>query len=184
MLNKYNDIELLKILYDNPEELSGIFEIIYDRYAAILLTFIKTLLKKRSFAEDILQETFIVLYNNLKINKPINNMKSYLYGVSRNLSIKSNQEIKQTIDIEQINDLTTIESGNSELFELIYKALPHLDDIYREAYILREIQGLEYSEISGIISISESGVRSRVSRAVAMIREILKPIITELRKFN
>ena len=39
MLNKYTDNELLKILYDNPEELSKIFEIIYERYSAMLLTF-------------------------------------------------------------------------------------------------------------------------------------------------
>ena len=52
-------------------------------------------------------------------------------------------------------------------------AVKQLPDIYREAIVLREIQGLSYDEIAQALNIPRGTVESRIFRARAELRERL-----------
>ncbi len=64
------------------------------------------------------------------------------------------------------------DSGIKE--ELIQKALLKVKPVYREAVVLRDIQGLTYEEIAEILGVNEGTVKSRINRGRAVLQELLK----------
>jgi RNA polymerase sigma-70 factor (ECF subfamily) len=71
------------------------------------------------------------------------------------------------------------DSGIKE--ELIQKALMKVKETYREAVVLRDIQGMSYEEISEILEVNEGTVKSRINRGRAQLQELLKGIYKESR---
>jgi RNA polymerase sigma-70 factor (ECF subfamily) len=60
-----------------------------------------------------------------------------------------------------------------EKIKIILHSIEKLSDIYREAIILRDIQGFSYDQIAKILNCSEGAVKSRINRARTSLREIL-----------
>lgn len=57
----------------------------------------------------------------------------------------------------------------------VRSALARLDEEYREAVVLRDLEGLSYGEIAGATGVPVGTVRSRIHRGRAALREILLP---------
>lgn len=142
------------------------------------------MLQNREQTEDIFQESFIIFYNHLIEGKQIENVKGYLLSIARNLCLKFFRDKKPTVDFEP--DSFSVDESNqyesNEMFGLITKALQLLDDIYREAFILREFDGLSYKEIAEICNTSVTNAKSRVFRAHKQIIDILQPYLKDLAK--
>ena len=62
---------------------------------------------------------------------------------------------------------------NEELRILLASALQELPDLWRQAVVLREIDGLSYEEIATVLSCSIGTVKSRLFRSRGMLRDIL-----------
>ena len=67
-----------------------------------------------------------------------------------------------------------------ELLDLIAASLELLDFKHREAFVLRQYQGMTYNEISAITGDSVSAIKNRVWRAKEKIKEILSPYLEDL----
>ncbi len=63
---------------------------------------------------------------------------------------------------------------NSELVDEVHQALEQLTAEHRAVMILREIEGCEYEQIAEILDISIGTVRSRLHRARAEMRRLLR----------
>jgi len=63
----------------------------------------------------------------------------------------------------------------SEVRQAIAKALAELPDIYREVFVLRDMQHLDVAETIEVLGIGESAVKTRLHRARLMLREALSP---------
>jgi RNA polymerase sigma-70 factor (ECF subfamily) len=61
--------------------------------------------------------------------------------------------------------------------ETLRRALEELPDIFREALILREIEGMSYKEIADVTSVSIGTVMSRLARARTRLRQALTPAL-------
>lgn len=60
-----------------------------------------------------------------------------------------------------------------EIREQIAKGLETLSPEHKEVLLLRELNGLSYQEISGIVGVAEGTVKSRIARARLMLRNYL-----------
>jgi RNA polymerase sigma-70 factor (ECF subfamily) len=69
-----------------------------------------------------------------------------------------------------------------ELLSLITQAMETLPLDYKEAFILREYEGLSYQEIADMTESSLSTVKIRIYRAKQKIRDILAPYIADISK--
>jgi RNA polymerase sigma-70 factor (ECF subfamily) len=67
-----------------------------------------------------------------------------------------------------------------ELLDILGRALDLLPDDYREAFVLREYNGLSYNEIAETVGISLDIVKIRIFRAKKKLREILAPYLVDL----
>ena len=66
-----------------------------------------------------------------------------------------------------------------EVREAIWKALAELPDIYREVFVLRDVQYLDVAETAQVLEIGESAVKTRLHRARLMMRESLTPMFAK-----
>ena len=56
----------------------------------------------------------------------------------------------------------------------VMAALSHLSDEFRQVVVLRELEGLSYGEIAGVLDVPQGTVESRLFRARAELRTLLK----------
>jgi RNA polymerase sigma-70 factor (ECF subfamily) len=133
------------------------------------------MLRDEMRADDIVQDVFIKLFENLD---KIHNKKSiqfWLFKTARNeilalfRSTKDKKLYTNKIDLEDANIEDPIslteETENKELRKLILKELDSINDDFREVFILKEYSCLSYKEIASLLEIDEELVKSRLYKA-------------------
>ena len=182
--SKYRDVDLIKLINSKKPEGESAFSELYDRYSVKLRNFCNFMVQSSAHVEDIFQETFIYFYTNVKDGKEVSNVMGYLISIARNLCLKYYRDKKTNVPFD-VDSLVTDESREmekNELLDLVVKTLPLLDTMYREAFIMREFEGLTFPEISEICQTSVSNAKSRVLRAHKQIIKILEPYLKDLAK--
>ncbi len=93
-------------------------------------------------------------------------------GVSGEKGILAQTELIMKADGEpedKIND--------TELGEIIDRAIQQIPEKYRDSFVLREINQLSYEEIAAVTGLKLGTVRSRINRARNCFRRIIEPIL-------
>ncbi len=177
----YSDVELSEFLRREPELHAEIFQEVYDRYAQRVYSYSLRILAHREDAGDILQETFIRLYN-VMCQTPVQNIGAYALRTARNLCLNHIRDRrKHDVLGEDIHGDSLVQAfEQKDLLSLISKALPRLDLELREAFVLRYYQNLEYTEMAEIMGESLNTVRNRVWRSKERLKVLLAPYIEEL----
>ncbi|MBI4466704.1 MAG: sigma-70 family RNA polymerase sigma factor [Acidobacteria bacterium] len=143
---------------------------------------------QRQEAEDLAQEVFLRVFRTLKSYDPRQgSLGVWLHRVGRNLLIdyyRATRRQRLTVSLEdELPHLEEKESAApppdrtvalSELRATLERALTRLSPELREAVILRDLQGLEYREISQVLDIPEGTVKSRLNRGRAELGKALK----------
>jgi RNA polymerase sigma-70 factor (ECF subfamily) len=144
-------------------------------------------------ARDLTQETFLRAFQNISRFRGDANLKTWLYRIAinqarnrwrwwrrrrRDVTVSLDAEVGQS---EQPlgNKLRAV--GNNPEQETLAReretslrvALRSLSRSYREAVILRDVEGLSYEEIAAALEISIGTVKSRLSRGRLELRRIL-----------
>ena len=156
------------------------FEILYNKYKNKIEYFIYNIVKDYQKAEDIAQETFIyVIQHKMRENS---SFKYYIYLVARSKALnyinveKRRNEITEkylTNDNEQIEkdvlDIITAEESKKELLE----SIELLDERYKNAIYLVNIEGLSYEETSKILGETLQNTKNLIHRGKKQLRKIL-----------
>lgn len=179
--SKYTDKELLEILGQKSIDSDAAFTEIYNRYSDSVYRFCYFFLNDGDAANDIFQETFVNYLAKCTNVPDVVNIKSYLLHTAKNLCL--NHKRNKKIEVGEVLEDTLIidfdELENKELNEIVMKALDLIDEKYKHAFILREIDGLSYKEIGDMLEISWSGAQSRVVRAKEKLITLLEPYLKE-----
>ncbi len=155
------------------------FEKFYLQTKDKWIRYVENIVKDRDISEDIVQETFIKFYNNID---KIRNPEGFLYKALKNRSIDYLRKKKREkrVEFDEEKHSLYVNKDPIKLF-LIRKRLEEeiekLPDALREVFILRDIEGYSYEEISRILSIPLGTVKSRISRARLHLRERLKNVL-------
>ncbi len=154
---------------------SAAFKILYFRYYEPLYNFVWHRTYSTELAKDLLQETFTRLWQNrqkLDVNKSI---KAYLYRIANNLIIDYNRKnASKKSYLSKLNRESN--SGNEQSIEIelsIKTALDNLPEKLRTVFTLSRYQGLKYSEIAEVCSISIKTVEKWMSQALQLLRKEL-----------
>ncbi|MBI5325662.1 MAG: RNA polymerase sigma factor [Ignavibacteriae bacterium] len=178
---KYSDLELYKALREKKPMAEAAFSELYSRYAQRVFAYCLRVMGNHDDAKDIFQETFMKFYNNAQSLEVVDNIPGLLLTIARNLCLNFKRDKKTTYNIDDYQ-VTSVETDyeKKELLELISMALELLEFEYREAFVLRQYQGLSYKEIAKLSGDSISAIKNRVWRAKEQIREILSPYLKEM----
>ncbi|KKR05815.1 MAG: RNA polymerase, sigma-24 subunit, ECF subfamily [candidate division WS6 bacterium GW2011_GWF2_39_15] len=172
------DIELVTASLKDKEN----FRHIVDKYQAPLLRYIKRILYLSiNDAEDILQEAFITIYQNLNQYDGKFKLSSWVYRIAHNIAISHIRHNGKhlgisitTEELEKIQNEDTsldIDLSNSEFVE---KLTARLDHKYKEVILLRFFEDKSYTEISDILRISKGTVGSLINRGLSKLKKLLK----------
>ncbi|WP_299334096.1 RNA polymerase sigma factor [uncultured Psychroserpens sp.] len=154
---------------------SKTFETIYQKYSKDLRRFIFFKTQDIDKAEDILQETFIKLWDNCnKVNHE--KVRSYLYTVATNTFLNMIKHEKVVRKHQQgINNPTTNESPEfimleNEFMDKLERTINSLPEKQKEVFLLNRIEKKTYKDIASQLNISVKAVEKRMHLALLVIR--------------
>ncbi|WP_069131411.1 sigma-70 family RNA polymerase sigma factor [Rhodohalobacter halophilus] len=165
------------------------FNIIVDRYKDRLHNFLYRYTHNHEDCEDLVQETFLRVYRSRQSYERIAKLSTWMYTIALNLA-KSMYKKKQRMSLisihadesdpddreMQIQDTVILQDEELHLklsVQELEKALQQLNDDFREAVILRDIQQLTYEEIAEITDTAMGTVKSRINRGRQQLQEII-----------
>ena len=153
------------------------------RYAGPLTSFIIRQVRDRHLAEELFQEVFLAVWAKRRQYQSPRPFKPWLYTIALN---KCRAVFRKTrpplaIALEPDAPAEPADSGASpaetaiatETAALVSKAVQDLPPQQRAVVVLRVFDGLEYSEIAGIVGRTEATVRSHMHHGLAAIRKAL-----------
>lgn len=183
LLSEYTDTELYECLCTASAEVA--FAELYARYSSIVYAYCVRVMGDRDQAADVFQDTFIRFFQSAERHPTMDNVKGYLLTISRNLCLNEKKRASNhNLEFDEVlyNPGISLEHERNEMMELIAHALELLPQDMREAFVLREYQGLSYKEMTVILDIKLETAKVRVFRARQRIKEILQPYLDDMNK--
>ncbi len=150
----------------------------WERFHAPLFTFIRTRVADDAAAEDLLQDVFLKIYQQIETLRETRKLESWVYQIARNTIIDYYRGRRPIMSLEEPEVLQLPEDLPdddivSELFPAVRVMMNSLPPQDRQALILTEYQGLTQKELSERLGISLSGAKSRVQRARQRLKQQL-----------
>lgn len=176
----------------------GAFEILVDRYSALLFLLISRLVRDEHLAHDVLQHVFLQLYRSLPTLRTGGTLKAWLYQVAHHRCIDELRrkrpvffsEIGVVPDGDECSPLLTLPDPDlqpeeqverHELRELLLEAIETLPPHFRTVVLLRYATQLSFREIGQALSIPEATAKTYFNRARKPLRTLLEPELASYR---
>jgi RNA polymerase sigma-70 factor (ECF subfamily) len=165
------------------------FEQIILRHKDKVLAYIRHYIRDVALVEDILQDTFIKVFQSVKAGKYSENGKfiSWVMRIAHNLIIDHFRMIKQMNTISNDNyesdlfNLKRLTEDNIEddmiklqIHQDVRKMISHLDEDQKEVIILKYYAGLSFKEIANITKVSINTALGRMRYALINMRKIME----------
>jgi RNA polymerase sigma factor (sigma-70 family) len=130
-------------------------------------------------AEDIFQDGFIKVFNNLKNYKNQGSLDGWIRRIIVNTAIdtyKKNIEMANHVSYDTLedNEITSVEIGDHLDEEDLMQILTQLPEGYRMVFNLYAIEGFSHKEIAEMLEISESTSKSQLFKARKYIQHLLQ----------
>lgn len=190
MNNQLTDNELVDLVLKGNKHA---FDLLVEKYQFRLNKLVSRYISDQSEALDVTQESFIKAYNALGHFRGDSSFYTWLYRIAinsaKNYLASQNKRAMEAnvelIDIDQTllkNEIKEFISPDKiiqsdEIEHVVFNAIDHLPRELKLAITLRELEGLSYEEIAGVMSCPIGTVRSRIFRARAAIERKIKPIL-------
>lgn len=156
------------------------FEYLYNKYKSKIEYFIYNIVRDYQKAEDLTQETFIyVMQNRLQENS---SFKYYIYLVAKSKAFNYIKIEKRRNEINEQYILNESEKADQDVLEIItseetkrelLSSIEELDDKYKNAVYLVNIEGLSYEETAKILGQTLQNTKSLIHRGKKQLRKIL-----------
>jgi RNA polymerase sigma-70 factor (ECF subfamily) len=158
----------------------GAFAALMARYRDALGRYAFHMLGSREDAEEAVQDSFIRAHRALADCRQPERFGAWLFTILVNRCRTSQRRLfhRRRFGEELRDDVaaTPDTASSIEWREEIARALAELRPHYREAFLLRYVEGLEYSEMARLTGAREPTLRMRVKRASDQLRELLRDV--------
>jgi RNA polymerase sigma-70 factor (ECF subfamily) len=174
---------------------SQAFEEIVKRYQRLVFNIIYHYVGARDVVEDLAQEVFLKVFRSLDTFDMRGPLKAWVSRITANTCLDElrrnrKQKVVTFTDlgsddenrIEDFFDQFTsqgllTENDVFELFVLLEKLLGRLNDKDKMAFVLRELEGLSYSDVAQAMKTTEVAIRIRISRSKKKLQKDLEDIL-------
>lgn len=160
------------------------FVSLYNRYKGPVYAFCYKMMLDSEAAQDVMQETFLPVYENRDRLMKSGAFKSWLFTIARNQCLnwlrKSGKHVTLSDEGHELPpaaDTPFSKMEKSEQVRFVTQFLESLKPEYREVLVLREYQNLSYEEIAAVTRSSLSAVKSRLFKARRRLAELMEASI-------
>ncbi len=159
------------------------FELLVRRYQLRLYRLAVQLLGDHGEAEDVVQEAFISAWRQLPGFRGEAAFFSWMYRIVTNRCLNTTRSRRPTVPLEELSqapsawekDSPERAAAGSDLRVALQRALAGLPAGLRVCWVLREVDGLSYTQIADIVGASPDAVRGRIYRARTRLAEVMRP---------
>ena len=175
---------------------SAAFETLVNERSGEIYGLLYRLTENSEEARDLTQETFLRAFQSIRSFRGDSDLRTWIYRIAINQARnrwrwwrRRRRDVTVSIDAPDANGrplglITSLKAVNvpdpeqhaiaNERERALRKALSSLRRVYREAVILRDIEGLAYEEIATALDISVGTVKSRLARGRQELRRKLE----------
>uniref|UniRef100_UPI0032166E4B sigma-70 family RNA polymerase sigma factor n=1 Tax=uncultured Draconibacterium sp. TaxID=1573823 RepID=UPI0032166E4B len=183
MLDSNNDSEIVLIKGLNEGKHSS-FKELYVKYSPQLYCFSYNLLKSKDAAEDIVQETFIKIWNRRSVIKNTGSFKSLLKTIALNLIRHSYNNLSKEKDLkDQLLVLLTRDSEKFTLNDSYEDLLKKLEELIEKMpeerkliFCKKKLEGEKAKDIALELNISVKMVEYHITKSMKYLREEFKAL--------
>lgn len=164
--------------HEVSERLQSDVTALFDQFRNPLLRYLLTFGLSLADGEEVLQEVFLSLFQQLDRGRRISDPRSWLFRVAHNQALKKRYHARRGVEVqEDVNDGSIpidpypnpeermANNQKRDRISAVVRALPEQD---RLCLSLRA-EGLRYSEIAAILNISPAAISVSLSRSLARI---------------
>ena len=157
------------------------FALLYNRHKNGIYAFCLKMLLDRDAALDVVQDTFVRVYENRSRLLSSSSFRSWLYTIARNQCLNRLRRSRRLVSLDgqehrisPRSDTPASKLEKAERHRIVNRYLGSLSVSYREVIILREYHNLSYEEIAAIMRTTVSAVKSRLFKARRKLAQHLR----------
>ncbi len=171
------------------------FGALVDEYQDNIYNYVARMIRDRTEAEDIAQETFVKAYQALGEFRGASSFQTWLYRIASNLAIDTIRRRKRqgSVSLEQpvLTDEDQVprqwpdegpgpfeQVGTAETQQAVREAITTLSPKLRTVIVLYDLEGLSYQQIADILGCPLGTVKSRLFNARNQLHDILAERLT------
>jgi RNA polymerase sigma-70 factor (ECF subfamily) len=160
------------------------FGVLISRHAQSILS-LTTRMLGAAEAEDVAQDTFVAAYKALPTFKLDSKFKTWLYriGVNKCTDALRARRPNTSLDAEPDDSAVMLEAADhdtplsqleqAELAWALDQGIQALPLVYRESFVLRHVEGLDYDEMSAVLGVKRDTLKMRVYKARTLLCQSL-----------
>ncbi|OIP28693.1 hypothetical protein AUK22_03870 [bacterium CG2_30_54_10] len=160
----------------------GAFEALARKFQGLVFRFLFHFLGSASDAEDLTQETFLIVYRKLSQHDSAHSFPAWLMAIARNLAISyKRKNIPFPLDpaviasvIKDVCPAPERELLMKEAAQEVHDSLAKLPEIHREILVMRYLLDLPLNEVALLLNIPEGTAKSRLFKAWNELKELLE----------
>ncbi|HLP15622.1 MAG TPA: sigma-70 family RNA polymerase sigma factor [Bacteroidota bacterium] len=164
----------------------SIYRVLVDRHKDRVRNVVYSIFRDPDMVDDMAQEVFIKAYEALPNFRFESSFYTWLYRITVNKARDEmrKRKVKRFFSLDLMTEqkehhpaLQTQAPTDMGVADMVTTALDRLPEKFRLPVILKDIEGLSYEEIAETLDCEVGTVKSRLSRARAMLRSILTPLM-------
>ena len=168
-----------------------LFRVLVERHSRAVFRLAYRMMGNEQDAEDVVQETFLKAYRNLKGFEERASFSTWLYRITSNCALDSirkrhkHEQRREPEPLAESEIVAQLPAGDplpdrlmlsAEIGQRVSAALEALSPMERAAFVLRHYQGCSIEEIGAILGLQASATKNSVFRAVQKLRHSLEPL--------
>jgi RNA polymerase sigma-70 factor (ECF subfamily) len=142
-------------------------------------------------ARDVLQETLLSAFKNLSTFRGDAQLSTWLYQVARSFCLKQRRlhegEPRHHVDVAtaEVRKVATTDlepdgrTHGRQVGEVLQAAMGALKDEFREALVLRDVEGLSTEEAAEVVGIEVGALKTRLHRARMQLKQNLAAVLDD-----
>lgn len=176
-----DDKTIIQLFHRGGKHTNEAFKEIVTVYGPKLYAQIRSIARSHDLTNDILQNVFIKVFQNLNDFNQESTLYTWMYRITRNetLNFLDKENRRTGIDIDPpmleilagANGLDQLDE--QKISELLLKAIDTLPEKQRQVFELKYFQELQYSEISKLLDTSEGALKASFHHARQKIETFL-----------
>jgi RNA polymerase sigma-70 factor (ECF subfamily) len=155
---------------------------VLDEFGGMLLAYLARMVNDRWAADDLLQDVMVKLIRNAGSIRDEKSLKTWLYSVARNEAVtylRKHRAEKRNLPEPAVGPESPMEDADRrERIEAVQRAIDALEEPFRTAFVLCEMQGMDHESAARIMECSVKTVSTRLYRAWEKFRTLMRPYLS------
>ena len=178
MAEEPTDVDLIReVLAGRVER----FEILIRRYQRLVATAALRMGTPRDEVDDVTSEVFYKVFKSLGRYRPEHALSTWIYRITINAALDRRRSARHESRREELSPSLAdgrpsveSEASDRERSRLLQEALERIPGHYRSPLVLAHLEGMPLDEIARVLDLPEGTVKSRLFRARAMLKEVIR----------